>query len=107
MNDIPTIVEHLKKLAQAYRDTQLALETLHREMKSAEDFMAELKQREGILLNRFRLVQQQLLGSLKAEDLEKMLEVFCIFDEIRIINQFAVQTLIEAKESSANQAQKE
>lgn len=105
MNDVPTFVEHLKKLAQDYRDTHLALQTRYREKKSSEDFFAELKQQEGILLNRFRLVQQELLSSLKEEELEKMLEVSSIFDEIRIINEFAIQTLAEASESPDNQVE--
>jgi hypothetical protein len=105
MNDVPTSVEHLGKLARDYRDTYLALQTRYREIKSAEEFFAELKQREEALLNRFRLVQQQLLSSLKEEELERMLEICSIFDEIRIINQFAIQTLAEADESLDNQVE--
>ncbi|MEJ2365956.1 MAG: hypothetical protein P8017_15025 [Deltaproteobacteria bacterium] len=98
MNDVPTLVEHLKNLAQGYHDTHLALETQYRKMESPEAFLVQLKHREAALLSRFRLVQKNLLASLEEEELEKAIELSKIFDEIRVINEFAIQTLI-GKES--------
>jgi hypothetical protein len=98
MNDVPTLVEHLKNLAQGYHDTHLALETQYRKMESPEAFLVQLKHREAALLSRFRLVQKNLLASLKEEELEKAIELSKIFDEIRVINEFAIQTLV-GKES--------
>jgi hypothetical protein len=98
MNDVPTLVEHLKNLAQGYRDTHLALETQYQKMESPEAFLVQLKHREAALLSRFRLVQKNLLASLEEEELEKAIELSKIFDEIRVINEFAIQTLV-GKES--------
>ena len=98
MNDVPTLVEHLKILAQGYRDTHLALETQYQKMESPEAFLVQLKHREAALLSRFRLVQKNLLASLEEEELEKAIELSKIFDEIRVINEFAIQTLV-GKES--------
>jgi hypothetical protein len=98
MNDVPTLVEHLKNLAQGYHDTHLALETQYRKMESPEAFLVQLKHREAALLGRFRLVQKNLLASLEEEELEKAIELSKIFDEIRVINEFAIQTLV-GKES--------
>ncbi len=103
MNEVPTVSEHLKKLAQDYRDTHLALQTRYRVMTSVVDFLAELKQREAVLMNRFRLLQHQLLATLREEELEKTLELSRVFDEIRIINQFTIQTLTDASEPEDNQ----
>ncbi len=103
MNDIPAFLQHLKKLAQAYRETHLALETRYQEVQSKDEFLIELKQREGALLNRFRLVQKQLLASLEEEELENALELSKIFDEIRLINQFVIQALIEGDEFEGDQ----
>ena len=94
MNDVPTLVEHLKNLAQGYRDTHLALETQYQKMESPEAFLVQLKHREAALLSRFRLVQKNLLASLEEEELEKAIELSKIFDEIRVINEFAIQTLV-------------
>ena len=94
MNDVPTLVEHLKNLAQGYRDTHLALETQYQKMESPEAFLVQLKYREAALLSRFRLVQKNLLASLEEEELEKAIELSKIFDEIRVINEFAIQTLV-------------
>ena len=58
MNDVPALVEHLKNLAQGYRDNHLALQTQYRKMESPEAFLIELKHREAALLSRFRLVQK-------------------------------------------------
>jgi hypothetical protein len=98
MSDVPALVEHLKKLAQDYHDTHHSLETRYREMESAEEFLVELRQQESELLNRFRLVQNQLLASLDEEKLEEAVELCRIFDQVRIINQFVIQALV-AKES--------
>ena len=95
MNNVPTFVEHLKKLAQDYHDTHHSLEARYREMESAEEFLVEIRKQEAALLNRFRLVQQKLLASLEEEELEKAVELCRIFDQIRVINQFAVQALVE------------
>lgn len=102
MNEVQTVAEHLKRLAQNYRETHLTLQTRYREMTSAEDFLAELRQREAALINRFRLVQQNLLTTLAEEELEKVLELSRVFDEMRIINQFAFQALAEADQSDNN-----
>ena len=93
MNEVPTVAEHLKKLAQNYHDIHLTLQSRYQEINSKEGFLMELRQREAALLNRFRLVQQQLLNTLKEEELERVLELSRVFDEIRIISQFVVQTL--------------
>jgi putative heme degradation protein len=105
MNDIPPVVHHLKSLAQEYRDTHLALQKRYQEMKSVEDFLAELKDREGMLLDRFRLVQQQLIAALEDEHLEKMLELSRIFDQMRLISLFTVQTLREPRTPGGSQEQ--
>ncbi|UCG14682.1 MAG: hypothetical protein JSU72_09650 [Deltaproteobacteria bacterium] len=93
MHDTPEFVEHLRQLAQEYRNKHMSLETKYREMTSAADFLAELKQREAALVERFRKVQQLLLTSLKDDELKQVLELSSIFDEIRIVNQFTIQTL--------------
>lgn len=107
MNDIPKVVEHLKRLAQHYSDTHLALETRWGERTSAAEFLAELNQREAALSNRFRLVQQQLLASLQEAELEKMLELSKIFDEIRVINQFVQKTIAEVNKQADRQVEGE
>jgi hypothetical protein len=94
MNEVPTLVEHLKKLAQGYHDTHLALQAQYRKMGSPEEFLVELKHREAALLSRFRLVQKHLLASLEDDELEKAIELSRIFDEVRVINEFVIQTLV-------------
>ena len=96
MNDISPFAEHLKTLAQDYREIYLTLEARYREMVSPEEFLLELKQREASLIDRFRLVQKELLSLVKAGELDKLLELSKIFDEIRVINQFIIQTVVEA-----------
>jgi hypothetical protein len=96
MNDLPPFAEHLKALAQDYRETYLALEARYREMPSPEEFLFELKQREASLIDRFRLVQKELFSEIGGEELDKLLELSRIFDQIRIINQFIIQTVVEA-----------
>jgi len=93
MNDISPVVEHLKKLAQDYHDAHSALQTRCQDAQSEDEFLVELKQREAALVSRFRVVQKQLFISLEEEALEKALELSRIFDEIRIINEFTLQTL--------------
>jgi len=95
MNNVPAYLDHLKKLAQDYHESHLSLETRYRETESAEEFLAEIRKQEAALLNRLRLVQQELLASLDHEALEKAVELCKIFDQIRIINQFVVQALVE------------
>ena len=101
MNNVPTFVEHLKKLAQDYHDTHNSLQTRYREMESAEEFLVEIRKQEASLLNRFRLLQQKLFASLDEQELEKAVELCRVFDQIRIINQFAVQALSEMKSSTS------
>ena len=50
MNEVPTLVEHLKNLAQGYHDTHLALQAQYSKMESPEAFLVELKHREAVLL---------------------------------------------------------
>jgi hypothetical protein len=96
MNDLPSFAEHLKALAQDYRETYLALESRYREMVSPEEFLLELKQREASLIDRFRLVQKDFFSVIRSEEVEKLLELSRIFDQIRVINQFIIQTVVEA-----------
>jgi hypothetical protein len=96
MNDIPPLAEHLKTLAHNYREIYLALESRYEKMQSPEHFLLELKEREAALIDRFRLVQKELLSMLKEGELDKLLELSSIFDEIRVINQFIIQTVVEA-----------
>lgn len=107
MNDLPPFAEHLKTLAQDYRETYLALEARYQEMPPPEEFLRELKQREASLIDRFRLVQKELFSVLKAGELDKLLELSRIFDEIRVINQFIIQTVIEADKFSPDQGEEE
>ena len=100
MNEVPTVVEHLKDLAQGYHDAHQALQAQYSEIESPEEFFVELKHREAALLSRFRLVQKHLLASLEDEELEKAIELSKIFDEIRVINEFFIQTLV-GKDSEA------
>jgi hypothetical protein len=39
-------------------------------------------------------VQKHLLASLEDDELEKAIELSRIFDEIRVINEFVIQTLV-------------
>jgi hypothetical protein len=96
MNDLPPFAEHLKTLAHNYRETYLALESRYQEMLLPEEFLLELKQREAALIDRFRLVQKELFSVIRAGELDKLLELSRIFDEIRVINQFIIQTVVEA-----------
>jgi hypothetical protein len=97
MNDEPAAVDHLRKLAEGYRNIHMALQKQQREMTSPDGFLEELRQREAALLDRFRLVQQQLIATLQGEQLERILDLSRIFDEMRVINLFSIQTLTEIK----------
>jgi len=107
MNDLPPFAEHLKTLAQDYRETCLDLEARYQEMESPEEFLLELKQREASLIDRFRLVQRELFSVIKAGELEKLLELSKIFDEIRVINQFIIQTVVEADKLPSDHGEEE
>jgi hypothetical protein len=97
MSELSPVVEHLRKLAEGYHNTHMELQKQQREMTSPVVFLEQLRQREGTLVDRFRLVQQELIAALQGDQLEKMLDLSRIFDEIRVINQFANQTLTEMK----------
>jgi len=103
MNDLPPFAEHLKKLAYNYRETYLTLESRYQEMQSPEEFLFELKQREAALIDRFRLVQKEWFSVIKERELDKLMELSSIFDEMRVINQFIVQTVVEADKFATNQ----
>lgn len=107
MNDLPPFAEHLKALAQDYREIYLALEARYREMSSPEEFLLELKQREASLIDRFRLVQKELFSVIKAGEVDKLLELSRIFDQIRVINQFIIQTIVEADKLPPDRGEEE
>ena len=99
MSDISPAAGHLRKLAQDYRDAYLSMQKRYQEMTSSGDFLAELEQREARLLERFRRVQQEMLASLTGQELEKAMQLCGIFDQIRVINQFALQVLMGTDKS--------
>ena len=107
MNDLPPFAEHLKTLAHKYRETYLALESRYQEMLLPEEFLLELKQREAVLIDRFRLVQKELFSVIRAGELDKLLELSRIFDEIRVINQFIIQTVVEADKFATDHGEEE
>jgi hypothetical protein len=107
MNDLPPFAEHLKTLAHNYRETYLALESRYQEMLLPEEFLLELKQREAVLIDRFRLVQKELFSVIRAGELDKLLELSRIFDEIRVINQFIIQTVVEADKFATDHGEEE
>lgn len=107
MNDLPPFAEHLKTLARNYRETYLALESRYLQMQSPEEFLLELKQQEATLIDRLRLVQKELFSVIEARELDKLLELSGIFDEIRLINQFMLQTVIGADKFAADQGEEE
>ncbi|MEJ2364554.1 MAG: hypothetical protein P8075_16755 [Deltaproteobacteria bacterium] len=107
MNDLPPFAEHLKTLARNYRETYLTLESRFQEMQSPEQFLFELKQREAALIDRFRLIQKEWLSVIKERELDKLLELSSIFDEIRVINQFMIQTVVEADKFATDQGEEE
>ena len=69
--------------------------------------MFELKQREAVLIDRFRLIQKEWFSVIKEKELDKLLELSSIFDEIRIINQFMIQTVVEADNVSIDHGEEE
>jgi hypothetical protein len=109
MNEPSTIQDHLRALAEEYRNHHLALQKRYQETTASDDFVAELRRRESGLVDRFRLLQLKLLGSLQGEHLNLMLDLSRIFDEMRVINSFAVQVLTETRGpwSSAAQGEQE
>jgi len=107
MNDLPPFAEHLKTLAHNYRETYLALESRYQEMRLPEEFLLELKQREATLIDRFRLVQKELFSVIKSGELDRLLELSRIFDEIRVINQFIIQTVVEADKFATDHGKEE
>jgi hypothetical protein len=107
MNDIPQFAKHLKTLAHQYRQTYLALEASYEQMQSPEEFLLELKQREAALIDRFRLLQKEFFSVINEGELDKLLELSRIFDEIRVINQFIIQTVVEADNVSTDPGEEE
>ena len=107
MNDLPPFAEHLKTLARNYRETYVNLESRYQEMQSPEEFLFELKQREAALIDRFRLIQKEWFSVIKERELDKLLELSSIFDEIRVINQFIIQTVVEADNASIDHDEEE
>ena len=107
MNDVPPFAEHLKTLAQDYRETYLLLETRYKKMRSPEEFLLDLKQQEATLIDRFRVVQKNMIFSLEGDALENLLELSRIFDRIRVINQFIIQTVVEADKFGSDHGEEE
>jgi hypothetical protein len=107
MNDIPQFAEHLKTLAHHYREIYLALESRYEQMQAPEEFLLELKQREAALIDRFRLVQKKFFAVINEGDLDMLLELSRIFDEIRVINQFIIQTVVEPDNLSIDHGEEE
>ena len=107
MNDLPPFAEHLKTLARNYREIYLTLESRYQEIQSPEEFLFELKQREAVLIDRFRLIQKEWFSVIEERELDKLLELSSIFDEIRLINQFMIQTVVEADNVSIDHGEEE
>jgi hypothetical protein len=107
MNKPSPIQDHLKALAEEYRNHHLALQKHYQEITATDDFIAELRRRESALVDRFRLLQIKLLGSLQGEHLNLMLDLSRVFDEMRVINSFAVQVLTETRGPWSSAAQAE
>jgi hypothetical protein len=104
MSEVPPIQDHLRKLAEDYRTHHVGLQERYREMASAAEFIAELRQRESALVDRFRLVQLKLLSSLQGDQLNFMLDLSRIFDEIRVVHTFALQVSTETREAASSPA---
>lgn len=105
MSETSPIQDDLRKLAEDYRKHHVALQKRYQEMTSAEDFIAELRRRDSALLDRFRLVQLKLLGSLQGEHLNLMLDLSRIFDEMRVVHTFVLQVFTETQGSTPAAAQ--
>jgi hypothetical protein len=99
MSEATPIQDHLRRLAEDYRNHHVALQKRYQEAASVEEFIAELRKRESVLVDRFRLVQLKLLGLLQEDHLTLMLDLSQIFDEMRVVHTFALQALTETKES--------
>jgi hypothetical protein len=104
MSEVSPIQDHLRKLAEDYRNHHVALQKRYQEMASAEEFIAELRRRDSALVDRFRLVQLRLLGLLQGDQLSLMLDLSRIFDEMRVVHAFALQVLTETQESAPSPA---
>ena len=104
MSEPSPLQDHLRKLAEDYRNHHAALQQRYQEAASAEEFIAELRRRESALVDRFRLVQLRLLGSLQGDHLSLMLDLSRIFDEMRVVHTFALQALTETRESAPSSA---
>jgi hypothetical protein len=104
MSDALPVQEHLRKLAEDYRNHHAALQERYQQAASAEEFTAELRRRESALVDRFRLVQLRLLGSLQGDHLSLMLDLSRIFDEMRVVHTFALHVLTETRESAPSPA---
>jgi len=100
MSEASPIQDHLRRLAEDYRNHHVGLQKRYQEMASAEEFIAELRRRDSALVDRFRLVQLKLLGLLQENQLSLMLDLSRIFDEMRVVHTFAVQVLTETKDSA-------
>jgi len=104
MSDASPVQEHLRKLAEDYRTHHAALQERYQQAASAEEFIAELRRRESALVDRFRLVQLRLLGSLQGDHLSLMLDLSRVFDEMRVVHTFALQVLTETREPAPSPA---
>jgi len=105
MSEASPIQDHLRKLAEDYRNHHAALQKRYQEAPSLEEFIAELRRRDSALVDRFRLVQRKLLGSLQGDHLSLLLDLSRIFDEMRVVHTFAVQVLTESQESAPSPAE--
>jgi len=101
MSEASPIQDHLRRLAEDYRNHHVGLQKRYQEMASAEEFIAELRRRESALVDRFRLVQLKLLGLLQGDHLSLMLDLSRIFDEMRVVHTFALQVFTETKETAS------
>jgi hypothetical protein len=104
MSEVSPVQDHLRKLAEDYRNHHVALQKRYQEVASVGEFIAELRRRESALVDRFRLVQLKLLGSLQGDHLTLMLDLSRIFDEMRVVHTFALQVLTETKDSAPSPA---
>jgi hypothetical protein len=104
MSEVSPIQDHLRKLAEDYRNHHVALQKSYQEAASVEEFIAELRRRDSALVDRFRLVQLKLLGLLQGDHLTLLLDLSRIFDEMRVVHTFALQVLTETKEPAPSPA---
>jgi hypothetical protein len=101
MSEVSPIQDHLRKLAEDYRNHHVGLQKRYQKMASAEEFIAELRGREAALVDRFRLAQLKLLNSLQGDHLNLMLDLSRIFDEMRVVHTFALQVSMETKAAAS------